>query len=240
MILYEVIPSQETKNIISVVEASHKWALPGVRCNLCGATWGSSGVAYPLIDLSGLSCEKRIRELDSWPIPLDELEELKRQIANLLPHNLPLPSGTQFGPLVGSAEGPFEDIVWNGYLDILVKADVLEQMRSAGAQLSVGVRPRLIFRGKHKTDLFELQIEPRARMVPPPDSPSTCSACGRWGIKRPEEVIIKETSVPDDVDLFRIIDFATIILATERFSEIVRNHGITGIDFRQVKALHSS
>lgn len=235
MTLYEVGPTVVSQSIGNEIDASHKWGLPGVKCPLCGATWGSVGVAYPSVDLSCIASQKRYHK--SWPVPLDELEELRLSISYLLPNNLPLPPGTQLGPLIGNAKGPFEDFVWNGYWDILVKASVLTHMRAIGVRLSVGVHPLLKFRGNQKEDLLELQIEPLAKMIPPPNSASICPACGRWAIERPSEIIIDGSSLPTDVDLFRVVNFATIILATEQFAEAVRNLKLTGITFKQVKVV---
>ena len=84
-------------------------------------------------------------------------------------------------------------------------------------------------------DLLEIQIEPRATMVYPSVPSDVCGACGRLGISRPEEIIVDSLSLPRNVDLFRVINFSTIILATGRFTDAVGKLGLTGVSFAPVR-----
>ncbi|MBN1208979.1 MAG: hypothetical protein JXB05_29245 [Myxococcaceae bacterium] len=59
---------------------------------------------------------------------------------------------------------------------------------------------------------------------------STPGRCGRLGARRPERLILEGASLPEQVDLFRLTDFETTLVGTERFVEAVRRLGLDGAD----------
>lgn len=215
-----------------IIHDEHKWGLPGVKCSMCGATWGNVGLAYPSIDLSALSNEKRYRNV--WPVPLEELEELRRPIRQLVGDEIYLPPGTDFGSLVGSAKGNFGDFAWVNSWTLLIRREVLQALKSSGVSMPIGVPAQLRFAKRNQPEFLELQIEPYAMLVFPPSTPQPCPACDRLGISLPEQIIVEEPSIPTDVDLFRARNFTTIILATERFMEATQSLKLTDISFQEV------
>ncbi len=60
----------------------------------------------------------------------------------------------------------------------------------------------LRFRQKNPPELLELEVLPRG-----------------------EEPILEAASLPQDLDLFRLSDFTTVLVGTERFVEAVRRLG---------------
>ena len=50
----------------------------------------------------------------------------------------------------------------------------------------------------------------------------------------PEDPILDAASLPAHTDLFRLSDFETIFIATERFVEAMRRLGLDEADFREV------
>ncbi|HMX24701.1 MAG TPA: double-CXXCG motif protein [Blastocatellia bacterium] len=232
MSLSEVVPSTREITSCGFIDASHEWSLPGVTCVACGNTWGAIGTAYPRLNLQGTKFESIFR--DSYPVSLARLEELRQSIRHIVPKGLPLPPGTHFGPLIGTAEGPFCDFVWHDYWDILVNKEALNRLKTEGVQLSQEVMPKFNLLKKWNANLLELQIEPRARMIHTSATSDTCTACGRWGISRPDKIVIDSSTLPEDVDLFRVVSFSTIILANNRFTDAVRRLELTGVSFKPV------
>jgi uncharacterized double-CXXCG motif protein len=208
-----------------------KWGLPGVKCPMCGATWSNTGLAYPAIDLSSLSNEKRYRNV--WPVSLEELEELRRPIRQLAGDEIYLPPGTGFGPLIGPAKGNFGDFAWVGSWTLLIRKTALQGLKSAGVSMPVGIPTQLRFAKGNQPEFLELQIEPYAMLVFPPSTPQPCPACERLGIRLPEQIIVEKSSIPD-VDLFRARNFTTIILAKERFMKATKDLKLTDISFQEV------
>ncbi|MGE0887716.1 MAG: double-CXXCG motif protein [Blastocatellales bacterium] len=233
MDIFEVVSSNSEISKCGLIDASHKWNLPGVKCRVCHTTWGNVGMAYPRVNLRGTKFEDAF--IDPYPVELERLEELRQSIKHLVPEGLPLPPGTQFGPLIGIAEGPYCDFVWHHYWDILVKMEVINSLASEKTHLPKVSKPKLEFRGKYSANLVELQIEPLVTMVFAQSSFNVCSACGRLNESRPEEIVIDSSKLPEDIDLFRVTNFSTVILANDRFVNSVKKLGLTGISFNSVK-----
>jgi uncharacterized double-CXXCG motif protein len=215
--------------------AAHRWGLPGVECSTCGATWGDAGHDYPGVDLTQLP-ERRAFET-ARPEPFPEFARLRELVRPLAPPNAELPPGTHFGPLVGTAHGDFGPFTWLGSSQLLVRREVLERLHTEGVRGLLGFGTALKFRKKDPPELLEPQMEPRGQLHPeclPPDLPPPCVTCGWLAFSRPDEPILDAASLPTDVDLFRVGNFATMIIGTERFMESVRRLELDGITFREL------
>lgn len=232
--LFEVRPDDKSSNSYTI-DASHKWGLPGLSCSVCGQTWSTTGVAYPLVDLSALSSEKRYRNVS--PVTLDELNKLRNALLPLMPNDSVSPPGTDFGPLTGKARGTFGDFVWPNPWTLLIRSEALDLLNSAGVSTPSPARPSITFRGKDSPDLLEFQLEPYAQVSSGtllPDALSPCRSCGHNDLCMPEHLVIERSSIPQNLDIFRARDFTTLILATERFMEAVQNLKLTDILFHEV------
>ncbi|HEX8705553.1 MAG TPA: double-CXXCG motif protein [Myxococcaceae bacterium] len=206
--------------------AGHQWHLPGAHCPLCDAIWSSCTESYPSVDLSQLP------EKNKYSARLEgdyaEFERLREQVRPLAPSGVPLEPGTRFGPMVGTATGEFSPLRLQNPWELLIKREALEQLQAAGVQGLKGCRTELRFRRKNPPELLEPELLPRGRLHPdclPVDRPVPCEKCGRRGWKRPDEPILEATSLPQNLDLFRVGDFMTMIVGTERFVEAVRRLG---------------
>ncbi|WP_095960687.1 double-CXXCG motif protein [Corallococcus macrosporus] len=216
--------------------AAHKWALPGLAgCPGCGVTWSSSGHQYPAVDLSMLPAQGEF--LKARPEPFEEFVRLREMVRPLAPPGAPLPPGTSFGPLVGAASGRFAAFETQGSMLLVVRWDALEQLQAEGVRGLVGCKTELRFRQKDPPELLELQLEPGGRLHPdcyPPDQQPPCATCGRFGMTLPDDPILDAASLPTDRDLFRVGNFATVMVGTERFKEAVQRLGLEGITFREL------
>jgi uncharacterized double-CXXCG motif protein len=218
-------------------DATHKWRLPGVKCHTCGVTWGGAGHEYPRVDLSQLS--EMAKFVRPWPVPVAEFERLREWVRPLAPVGAELPPGTHFGPLEGFASGKFGPFAWQGSSLLLVRRDALERLQAEGVRGLEACLTALRFRQKNPPELLELQVEPHGRLHPdciPPDEPPPCPTCGRYGLTRPDEPILDAASMPPERDLFRVGNFATMVIGTERFMEAVCRLELDGITFRELPA----
>ena len=68
----------------------------------------------------------------------------------------------------------------------------------------------------------------------PPDVPPPCPTCGRQGFRWPDEPILDAASLPPELDLFRVGNFATMVIGNERFMEAVRRLELDGVTFQEL------
>ena len=203
---------------------------------LCDATWSASAGAYPCTDLSTLEERKEYEEA-RLEEDYAEFERLRERVRSLMPAGAPLRPGTNFGPLVGTARGSFGQLVLQDGWDLLIRREALEQLQAEGVRGLKGCRAELRFRQKNAPELWELQLEPRGRLHPdclPPDLKPPCAKCGRLGLKRPEAPLLDATSLPEDRDLFRLGNFLTMLIATERFVDTVHRLGFEEVRFLEL------
>lgn len=216
------------------VNAAHKWGLPGTTCPSC-VTWAGAGNAYPCMDLSQLPERREFEKarLESF----SEFTRLRELVRPLAPPWAALLPGTVFGPLVGPAFGRFA--AFYGMIGgLLVRREALERLQAEGIE---GLEPyptALRFRQKKDApELLDLQLRPLGLLHPdciPPETPPPCATCGRHGFRRPDEPILDAASLPTDRDLFRLANFATMLIGTERFKDAVTRLQLDGITFREL------
>jgi uncharacterized double-CXXCG motif protein len=155
----------------------------------------------------------------------------------LLPSEVHLGPGTEFGPLVGSAKGTFSPLFMPNPWTLLCLRGALEQLNAAGPRGLKGCRTELRFRQKNVPELLELEIVPYGLLHPdclPPDRSPTCRTCGRESFSRPEDPILDEASLPKDFDLFRVANWPTMIIGGERFKEAVERLELEGVICREL------
>ncbi|NVJ14490.1 double-CXXCG motif protein [Myxococcus sp. AM010] len=213
---------------------SHKWGLPGASCSACGATWSGAGHYLPSVDLSQLPEHRAFEK--ARPEPFPEFVRLRELVRPLVAPDSQLPPGTGFGPLVGTAFGKLPAFAW--IIDVLlVHREAVERLQAEELR---GIHPcptALRFRQKRPPELLELQVQPRGRLHPacvPLDVPPPCPTCGRHAFRRPDEPILDTASLPPELDLFRVSNFATMVIGTERFVDAVRRLNLDGITFREL------
>jgi uncharacterized double-CXXCG motif protein len=206
--------------------ATHRWYLPGVHCPVCDVIWGGLSDAYPSADLSQLpDHEKYFARLEE---DYAEFERLREQVRPLIPPGVPLWPGSEFGPLVGTARGEFAPLHMSYSSHVILKRDALESMQAEGVQGLKGCRTALRFRKKNPPELLELELLPRGELHPdclPEDRPAPCSKCGRQGWTLPDDLILSGSSLSQGLDVFRLQDFPTVTIASERFVEAARSLG---------------
>ena len=217
------------------LRTEQKWLLPGVRCPTCKVVFAGIGEAYPSVDLSELpergKLKARVEE------DFAEFSRLRERVRPLAPAGATLEPGTRFGTLSGTARGDFPGLILLNAWTVLARRESLEQLQAAGVRGLSGYPMELRFRGKNPPELLELQVEPRGLLHPdclPRGRAAPCATCGRYGFGLPDTPILDSVSLPADRDLFRLANFKTVIVGTERFVETVRRLGIEDVDFREL------
>lgn len=218
-------------------EGAHKWGLPGIDCRFCDSIWVSSGLEYPDIDFGRFS-----RLADCWPRPMPsaEFRDLAAVVRREFPQVRRLEPGTLFGPMTAKATGVFNGFVWHMPWTVLLPRLVAERITDLGVKLPTLV-PAEIVKGGTESELCELAIYPAGRLANGQYERGVikiCPECGRDAVRLPEEEIAIDVSdLPDNIDIFRLDNFATILIVTERFFDAINTLGIKGAKFERVQVV---
>lgn len=215
------------------IEANYKWTMPGVHCSICQQTWATIGVAYPMVDLTSMPIGNQLKK--PRVVEIEVYEEIRKVVKKIIPDGLPILPGTKFGPVVGKITGTFGDFVWRQIWDPMIKVGSYANLVSSGLSIPSAIYPRL----QHMVQgqLFQLQIEPYGHMsslsfinrgVTP------CPKCERES-RNLEKVIVERDSVPDRLDMFRLRNYPTKILVSQRLRDSVEQFGLTNIKFEKVE-----
>lgn len=231
--------------LVEVVEPSrytgyyhdeHKWGLPGVCCPTCGHVGGTAGLAYPCVDLSGLP-EAPVLE-EAWlEKNFERYVHLRELVRPFVPAGALLKPGATFGPLVGPASGTFSPITVCFDWMMLVWPEALAALQAEGVRGLKGCLTAMRFRQKSRPELLELQIESSGVLHEdciPPGKAEPCPACYESSFRRPEHSFLKLDSLPSDRDIFRLANFSTMVVVTERFVTAVQRLGIEEVNFREL------
>ncbi|MGZ3461018.1 MAG: SitI6 family double-CXXCG motif immunity protein [Archangium sp.] len=237
---YFIIKQDRSSGYTGFVDAAHKWRLPGIiNCPGCKATWSDGSKAYPSVDLTPVVSLADFEK--ARPEPIEEYERLCELVRPLLPSGAVLEPGSGLGPLAGNAWGRFGPLVapFNWWLSM--QREALEKLQAEGVRGLKGCRTELRFRQRNSPELLELEVLPMGRAHPdclPPDRKPPCARCGRVGLTRPDLqlLLLDASTLPNDRDLFRLEDFSTTIICTERFVDACKRLGLDGVVFLPVPA----
>ncbi len=214
------------------VDAAHRWGLPGIYCPVCKSTWSGGAKVYPSVDLTPVLALADFEEARTEPI--EEYERQSELVRPLLPPGAQLEPGAAFGPLVGKAQGRFGQFVSNYSFLILIRREAYEQLQSEPLRGLKGCRMEVRFRQRNPPELLELELIPNGRVHTdclPPDRKPPCPRCHRRGIPLPKDLLLDATTLPTELDLFRLEDFPTVVVCTKRFVEACQRLGLDGLAF---------
>lgn len=114
----------------------------------------------------------------------------------------------------------------------------LEKLQAAGLRGLMGARGELRHRGRNAPELLNLGIQVRGNLHPACFTENWQAPCERCGSQRNgypnEAAVLNAMTLPGDVDLFRLREFKTVILANERFVDTVRRLHLGDIAFREL------
>lgn len=230
---YFIVEEDKSAGYTGFIDGSHKWGLPGIlHCPACKATWSGLGKAYPSVDLSSVATLANLEKARAEPV--EEYERLCELVRPLLPPGALLEPGVAFGPLRGRAQGRFGSLVAPVPWWLLAQREALARLQAEGLQGLKGCRPLLRFRQRAAPELLELEILPVGHLHPdclPPNRKPPCPRCRREGLSLPEVRLLDATTVPSQLDLFRLEDISTVIVCTGRFVDACQRLGLDGVTF---------
>ena len=147
--------------------------------------------------------------------------------------------GTEFGPLEGKVFGRVGDFAWVHSWYLLIRKESLQQLKKLGFKSPKVVHPELSFGKLQPVNLLEFEIEALASWdVNKLKRAFRCEYCGIFNDGLPDNKLpsILFSSVPKDVDIFRVIQAPAIILATESFKNQVERMKMRNIVFHEITA----
>jgi uncharacterized double-CXXCG motif protein len=219
--------------------AEYPWGLPGMQCPNCGVVGGWTGLQYPCVDLSGLPAEELKKLSDGWPVPYEEFVRRRELVRPLAPEGALLKTGTAFGPLTGTGRGRFGQLFMQNPWSLFVQREALERLQAEGLRGLQGCPVNVRFRQKSAPELWELQFHVHGRLHPdcfPRNLKPPCPICERQDVSLPETHWLEANSLPGDVDVFRLSNWPTFIVANERMVEAVQRLELDGVVFRELEA----
>jgi uncharacterized double-CXXCG motif protein len=235
---YFTLEEDKSLGYVAYIGCEHKWRLPGIRrCPGCSTTWSGGAKSYPSVDLTPVTSLADFEEARAEPI--EEYERLCELVRPLLPPGALVEPGTEFGPLMGKAQGPFGALVARFAWLLLARREALEKLQAEGLRGLKGCRTGFRFRQRNSPELLELEPLPVGRLHPdclPPNRKPPCPRCGRCGLTRPADMLLDAATLPSHLDLFRLEDFSTTIVCTERFVEACRRLNLDGVTFQPLPA----
>jgi len=108
----------------------HPFGLPGVECDVCGATWGGSGI-LPFVCPEALRENANIKK--RWPISLSQHEALQRDVMKALGIEgksfVDLRPGDDFQPcFLDVASRPRADFLWSSIGSLVVSERIKDAL----------------------------------------------------------------------------------------------------------------
>lgn len=120
---------------------------------------------------------------------------------------------------------------------LLVRSEALERLNAEGV---VGLQAAPVEWLPGHAPAVELrELQPvvhghlRADCLPV-GRPPPCTRCGRKALRLPDDLILDAASLPAHADVFRLADFATVIVGSERFVEVLERLGYGELDVREL------
>jgi uncharacterized double-CXXCG motif protein len=223
-----------------VIDGSHKWKLPGIKCPRCGNPWARGVfISYPWVDPKLLP--RRSRYTGVRTVEPEELPEYAEPLRPQVGPDLPLPPGTSFGPFTGRHKvGALEDF-YLYYSELLVSRSAWERLiGSYGLHLPATPAEVRAKRKGEQLDYVELHALPRAVLgAPKIQEPGQdyCPECGFDQRSLPKPLVIRKESIPDNEDVFRLIDEPQVRLGTGRLVQAVQELRLKGIEFERVEVI---
>ncbi|NVJ04285.1 hypothetical protein HUW63_03385 [Myxococcus sp. AM001] len=234
---FYVVEEDRNAGFTGNLRALPPWGFPGVApCDACGAAGGWAGLQYPCVDLSDLQ-ERKALENPGRQVSFEEFSRLRELVRPFAPDWARLEPGADFGPPTGTGSGTFGDLFMQNPWSLYIRREALERLQDAGIQGLSGCPLNVRFRGKNPPELLAMQLELHGRLKA--DSATThnartCAKCGLFPSEIPQTLALDTHSTPSQMDLFRLENWPTLIVASERLMNSVRQLSLKGITFNKL------
>ncbi|MCE9667773.1 double-CXXCG motif protein [Myxococcus stipitatus] len=206
-----------------------RWGLPGTECPECGGGGGGVGLDYPSADLSSLPEEREYRR--ARLAPWDEYVRLRDLCSPFLPPGAVVEPGMGMGPLVGRVRGRPPQVAMDGVWHLYAQPEGVERLVTAGLR-GIKPEPTALNVSRDVPPLLELELlvaGDYALKYRPEPLGEPCPICGiQQTTEAPYLWELDEASLPE-ADVFRFFHHPGCIIASERFVEVLRGMGDTGI-----------
>lgn len=222
------------------LNAAPRWMLPGIQpCASCGLGGKGSEAHYPCVDLSHLPKAELRKFRDPWPVPREEFNRRRELVRPLVPPGSELLPGSAFGPTTGTGSGYFGQLFMQSVWTLYMRREALEKLHAARIQGLQDCPLNVVYRLRDPPELVDLQFELHGRFhpdcVPKVDPP--CPVCGEdKGFSLPQPFILDAASMPKNLDVFRLAQWTSIIVASERMVEAVTRLGLDGVVFQPLES----
>jgi uncharacterized double-CXXCG motif protein len=190
------------------------------------------------VDVSGLPVQELKKLSNPWPVPFEEYFRLRDLVRPLAPPGAVLEPGTRLGPLTGTGSGYFGQLFMPEPWSLYLRREAFEQLQTAGIRGLHGYPLDVRFRVKRPPELLELQLELQGQFHPdclPPDRKPPCPTCGNEPLKLPDPIILDAALLPTELDVFRLKQGWTLIIASERLREAVQRLELDGVVFQELQ-----
>ncbi|WP_442929762.1 SitI6 family double-CXXCG motif immunity protein [Myxococcus sp. NMCA1] len=236
---FYVVEEDRSAGFTGNLRALPPWGFPGVTpCDACGAAGGWAGLQYPCVDLSGLQ-EREALENPGRQVSVEEFSRLRDLVRPFVPSWARLEPGADFGPPTGTGSGTFGDLFMQNPWSLYIRREALERLQDAGIHGLSGCPMNVRFRGKNPSELLAMQLELHGRLHiggVPPEMRRVCPNCGMQRHELPQPPILEVHSMHEPPELFRLHDWPTFIVASERMADSVRRLPLTGVRFNELAA----
>lgn len=222
------------------VGGSAPYSVPRLICPGCGEH-ASANFEYPGFDVTGFDDEitrhlwrhvpdAPFRKSYEGPteISLDEMRELSARLAAVLGPAQPFGPFTEFGPLLGRAEGLFSDFSWPSVNSPpYLRRSAFDLIQEAGFSLA-GVSSDLAYRREREDPLVVIEVLPTAR-IHPSLRPELCVTCGYATdeIKR-DGARLDASTYDGSIAIQRIFERPYTMVVNAAFADFVRKREFSG------------
>lgn len=214
-----------------------KWGLPTVYCPACGKVSGQTAVCYPSADLSILPNANRYEDVK--PTSIEEYQTLLRPVKSMLQDGLYLPPGTCLGPVCGEASGRIPGWCWIFDWHLFAERRSIEHLVAAGVRFSAVVDSQVHHMSDPDIHLVELEAHPTAMMAAEAFEDGIGAVCPVCEAQYPRltSPVLRESTIPHDVDLFTCRNASGYLFVTERLMQAVMDLGLSNMVFHEVQVM---
>ena len=220
------------------IEGRRPYSIPLLTCPTCGNFRGETGLNYPWVTIRGEvppDIERDMRYDSAADLSWERFLEMRERLRTLVKGAWPIAPGSEFGIFKGKLfkQPKLPDFA-------MPESDVLIARRSIVSklnQLGCGIKffnTKISGTSALGDELVEIWLPPVAQSAKE-SGIVWCANCER-GIPGDREVL-KVSSVPVGVHLFKLSDRPDFVCFTEKFAGHLEEFGLSGIEWEPLESM---
>ncbi|GEN12443.1 Myxococcus xanthus double-CXXCG motif paralogous family [Myxococcus fulvus] len=217
------------------LDTKRRWGLPGTECPRCHSSPLAIALNYPSVDLSRLPEEREYRK--ARVAPWDEYVQLRDRVLPLLPPGAMVQPGMGMGPLAGRVRGRPPPVAMDGAWNLFVQPEGVDRLLAAGLR-GIKPLPTAIKTARDVPPLLEMELQVSGDDVPECRPTPVGEPCPGCGVQRSRRSTVGaewlDASAMNGLDVFRFRRNPAMTVGSERFVEVLRGMGDTGIRVTEV------